>query len=330
MKQKILFFFLFLFALQIIMPVAIFADTGKPIDFNPEVLIPGMKTNSSGGAETIKIDAGGNAVRSYVSNFYKFGIGLTGILATIMFAVGGLIWLTSGGSTTQIGKAKQCILGSLTGLVLALSSYVILSSINPSIVNLHWGKSISALGNIGVGCSWVDRKCNEDYEKDSPGSCGVRPKADEYYCCCIIASASCSDFSEEKCKEEDYKCIWDLTSMKCRIRDKSTGTACFSNQDSYCNEGSVCNMFFKCAGDNEIGGCCNTPGVGGEKCRENNDCEDGYSCLNYACNNDTTDDKCQECGQGFWNACDKEECDSLGDSCVYSIRGSLFGTCSSQ
>lgn len=194
MKQKILFLFLFLFAAQIILPAAVFAETGKNINFNPEVLIPGMEKNASGtAAETIKVDGGGEAIRKYISNFYKFAIGLTGILATIMFAIGGLIWLTSGGSATQVGKAKQLILGSLTGLVLALCSYMILNTINPNIVNLHWGKSIKALDNIGVGCAWVDRDCNKTYEKDSPGFCGADPKAKptssaKWHCCCAGSS----------------------------------------------------------------------------------------------------------------------------------------------
>ena len=187
MKQKILFFFLFLFALQIAVPAAVFAQ--DTINFDPEVVIPGMKTTTSGTAETIVIDSGGDAIRGYISNFYKFAIGLTGILATIMFAVGGLIWLTSGGSATQVGKAKQLILGSVIGLVLALGSYVILNSINPNIVNLHWGKQISALGNIGVGCAWVDRTCKDIYEKENDGSCGVKPtakakSAEGWHCCC--------------------------------------------------------------------------------------------------------------------------------------------------
>ncbi len=184
MKQNFLFLFLCLFTIQIFIPAVVFADT---INFDPEVVIPGMETTPSGTAATIVIDSGGEAIRGYISNFYKFAIGLTGILATIMFAVGGLIWLTSGGSATQVGKAKQLILGSLTGLVLALGSFVILNSINPNIVNLRWGKPISALGEIGVGCAWVPRDCKDTYEKESNDSCGTDPKDKDkknYHCCC--------------------------------------------------------------------------------------------------------------------------------------------------
>ena len=51
MKQKILFLFLFLFAAQIAIPAVVFADAGE-LYFKPEVLIPGMDTDGSGGAAT--------------------------------------------------------------------------------------------------------------------------------------------------------------------------------------------------------------------------------------------------------------------------------------
>ncbi|MEA2064722.1 MAG: hypothetical protein U9O66_00275, partial [Patescibacteria group bacterium] len=65
MKRKILFLFLFLFALQIISPVVVLAKIGENMNFNPEVVIPGMKINASGTAETIKVDAKGEAIRKY-------------------------------------------------------------------------------------------------------------------------------------------------------------------------------------------------------------------------------------------------------------------------
>ena len=197
MKRKILAIFLFLFALQIITPAVIFANEKKPLYFNPEVLIPGMK-ETDGKPSRITIDNAGSALREYVAIFYKFAIGLTGILATIMFAVGGLIWLTAGGSATQISKAKQCILGSITGLVLALCSYVMLDAINPKIVELHWGGSLSALDKIEQGCTWLKRPCKIDkYEEETKygekkiGPCGTKPEGeDSYYCCCCYRSAS--------------------------------------------------------------------------------------------------------------------------------------------
>ncbi|PLX21329.1 hypothetical protein C0584_02755, partial [Candidatus Parcubacteria bacterium] len=64
-------------------------------------------------------------------------ISIVGIVATVMLMVGGFIWLTAGGSGEKVGKARDIIFSSLTGLVLALTSYTILSVINPDLVNFN-------------------------------------------------------------------------------------------------------------------------------------------------------------------------------------------------
>ncbi|MEK7097259.1 MAG: hypothetical protein AAB906_00215, partial [Patescibacteria group bacterium] len=47
--------------------------------------------------------------------------------------IGGFIWLTAGGNQSRIGEAKSWIGASLTGLIIALSSYLILYQINPEL-----------------------------------------------------------------------------------------------------------------------------------------------------------------------------------------------------
>jgi len=63
-----------------------------------------------------------------------------------MIMVGGFMYITSAGNKAQTGKAKTIITDSIIGIIMALTSYILLYTINPSLVQLT---TIS--GNIGGG-----------------------------------------------------------------------------------------------------------------------------------------------------------------------------------
>lgn len=75
------------------------------------------------------------AIGEYIKSIYKYAIGAVGILAAIVLMFGGIIWITAGGSAEKIGEAKAWITASLTGLIIALCSYMILYTVNPNLVN---------------------------------------------------------------------------------------------------------------------------------------------------------------------------------------------------
>ncbi|MFA4987802.1 MAG: pilin, partial [Candidatus Brocadiia bacterium] len=66
---------------------------------------------------------------------YKYAVAIVSIIAVIMVMVGGLRWLTAGGSATAISAAKETISGATVGLTLLLGSYLVLYTINPALVN---------------------------------------------------------------------------------------------------------------------------------------------------------------------------------------------------
>jgi len=72
----------------------------------------------------------------YINGLYSYGIGAVIILAVIVMMIGGVVWLTAGGNDKRIADAKQWIGGSLLGIVVATSSYVILNIINPALTEL--------------------------------------------------------------------------------------------------------------------------------------------------------------------------------------------------
>jgi len=73
-------------------------------------------------------------IGEYIAGVYKYAIGIVGILAAVVLMVGGVLWIIAGGNATTIGEAKAWIGASLTGLVIALTSYTILYQVNPALV----------------------------------------------------------------------------------------------------------------------------------------------------------------------------------------------------
>ncbi len=76
----------------------------------------------------------GGTIGEYIKSIYIYSISIVGILATVVIMIGGLIWITSMGNAARVANAKDWIGAALTGLALAMFSYVLLSIINEDLV----------------------------------------------------------------------------------------------------------------------------------------------------------------------------------------------------
>ncbi len=76
-------------------------------------------------------------IAEYIQGMYKYGLGIGGILAAIILMAGGVLWLVSAGDVSKITQAKDLIIGSITGLMILMGSYILLSQINPELINLR-------------------------------------------------------------------------------------------------------------------------------------------------------------------------------------------------
>jgi hypothetical protein len=119
----------------IFIPLIILAQDSKLPTFAPpdlKVSIPQLKN-----FEKITCQEGNICdipwLGQYIGGIQKYAIGIVGILAVIVLMIGGVIWLTAAGNQNQIGRAKKMIAGSLVGLTLVFSSYIILFLINPNL-----------------------------------------------------------------------------------------------------------------------------------------------------------------------------------------------------
>jgi hypothetical protein len=72
-------------------------------------------------------------IGQYILGIYNYGLAIAGILAAIVLMAGGVLWLVSGGDASKVTQAKELIGGSVVGLVILASSYIILTQVNPDL-----------------------------------------------------------------------------------------------------------------------------------------------------------------------------------------------------
>lgn len=117
-------------------------------------------------------------IAEYINGIYKYGFGVAGILAAIMLMAGGIIWLISAGDASKIGQAKDIITGSVIGLIILSTSYIILNTINPNL-NILKNISLKMVDRITA-----DEVKNPDDQKENPyqEGCDAARKGDFSVC----------------------------------------------------------------------------------------------------------------------------------------------------
>jgi len=83
----------------------------------------------------------------YLKDIINFGFAVIGILALFMLIIGAYQYLLAAGSGKAEG-AKETIASALLGLILGLAAWIILSKINPDLVNM---RAITTISGIGAG-----------------------------------------------------------------------------------------------------------------------------------------------------------------------------------
>lgn len=100
---------------------------GSGLDFSPEVPLP----NFAGGPVTPTF------IAEYIRAVFVYFIWAVGILATAMIVFGGIKWVAAAGNPGRINDARETINNALIGLVIALTSVLLLQTINPSLTSFR-------------------------------------------------------------------------------------------------------------------------------------------------------------------------------------------------
>lgn len=116
-------------------------------DIRMQIYVPGITEKcteqvlaKSGKQKTVERYYVSADLTQYVKKVYKFAVGLIAIIAVVMIMVGGLQWTFAAGNPGKIDNAKTTITSAVAGLVLVLSSYLILDFINPNLTDLKLTK----------------------------------------------------------------------------------------------------------------------------------------------------------------------------------------------
>ncbi len=132
MKTKIVSLIVIIVA--VIFALSLGADaTNQPATYQPMEPIPGTEAGQQ------------STFPQYVQALYKFGVWAVGIASLLMISVGGFMYFTSAGNNSKMEQAKNVIYDALYGLIAVLVAWVVLHTINPDLVNVDLGTSISRI-----------------------------------------------------------------------------------------------------------------------------------------------------------------------------------------
>ncbi|GEM_PF-3915632 len=104
------------------------ATAPKPnIVFDPEIKIPFFSGEAIDGTTFAK----------YVRAIFIGFIYAVGVLAVVMVIFGGVKWVAAAGNPARINDAREIVNNAIIGLVIALTSVVLLSLLDPKLVNFE-------------------------------------------------------------------------------------------------------------------------------------------------------------------------------------------------
>lgn len=90
---------------------------------------------------------------SYLQALFPFLLSVAAGLAFVMIVIGGIFYMTSAGNPAAISSARDRIKAAVIGLLIAVSSYVIINAINPKLLTLDIAGSIPPIPSGGGGCT---------------------------------------------------------------------------------------------------------------------------------------------------------------------------------
>lgn len=179
-------------------------DPAATSTFKAEIPIPGLFSEQP---------ADGSLLSNYLRAVYIYFIWTVGVLAVIMVMWGAIKWVAAAGNAGQIKDARETITNAVIGIIIALSSVVILNTINPNLTKL----SLPDLGHVApiklgawseAGQCFPDITCGDDsvqvagiqcpddvfrfgvWSYSDPGApaCGNNPNSVVQSVCCQLKS----------------------------------------------------------------------------------------------------------------------------------------------
>ena len=99
----------------------------------------GMQVFADSPIEGLEVAAGQAGIKTsgsiglILGKIFKKVLGIMGLILLVLFVVGGITWMTSGGSAEKIKKARELLINAIIGLVIVLSSYALIDFVVTSL-----------------------------------------------------------------------------------------------------------------------------------------------------------------------------------------------------
>lgn len=160
---------LFSVVLGLCLSVPAFAAEKTTPSFIPEIPIPGLFEETP---------ADGTLLGKYIRAIYVYFIWIVGILGVVMIIWGGVRWIGAAGNPGRIKEAKDVVTNAIIGIILALSSVVILNTINPAFLSLQ-GLDLKKVVGVKLDDFEPENSCYNKimcppgYDQTLGGQCGL-------------------------------------------------------------------------------------------------------------------------------------------------------------
>ncbi|MCK4892111.1 MAG: hypothetical protein KAS78_05575 [Candidatus Pacebacteria bacterium] len=155
----------------------------------------------------------------YLVGIYNFLLSIVGIVAVMMLIVGGMRLITAAGNSAALSDGKDIISNAIVGLLLALLSWVVVSTINPDVLYIKapvdknlvtWNPKCTSSNINSDPCV-----CNDGITTiANPGGVGN---------CDTLCVPHCTPSSPVSCVENGYNNI--PYKNKCQCADRTEQTA---------------------------------------------------------------------------------------------------------
>lgn len=141
----------------------------------------------------------GVTLSTYLNDAFKIGVGIAGVFAVLMIVIGGISYIGGASNPSARSEAKNKITNAIFGLILAIASWLILSTINPDLLKTEVEFStVSTMTTTGeIGDTTVTAPETEDGGPGEP--CGSSEGSSCVEGSFLCPSGSSRDWSGRSC-----------------------------------------------------------------------------------------------------------------------------------
>jgi hypothetical protein len=106
-----------------------------------------------------------------IANMAKLTLGLVGVLALVMFIIGGITWMTSAGNAEQVKKGKGTLIWASIGLIVCFLAYSLVTFVITQFIGVAGGSNVDP----DARCIQVGGSCLESCQTTcaTPKACQV-------------------------------------------------------------------------------------------------------------------------------------------------------------